>query len=69
MKQHLKLAKYLRGTSDVLRVLAQEVERDGSFSKESEQLMSQIGSNLLFHAKSYTFLKETAPKKVTPPDL
>lgn len=62
MKQHLKLAKYLRGTSNVLRVLAKEVEQDGRFSKESEELMSKIGAELLFHAKSYTFLEETLPQ-------
>jgi hypothetical protein len=55
-KQHLKLAKYLRGCADTLKLLAKEIEKDGSFTKESEELMGKVGSEMLFHAKSYGFL-------------
>lgn len=54
-KKALKLAKYLEGTGESLKLLAREVYRDEEFTKESEELMSDIGANLLFHAKSYTF--------------
>lgn len=56
MKQYAKLAKYLRGTGDALKRLADEIDDDCGFSKESEELMSKIGGELLFHAKSYSYL-------------
>ena len=55
-EQYQKLSEYLRGTAKALELLSGEIDNDKSFSKESEELMSKIGSNLLFHAKSYTFL-------------
>lgn len=62
MKQHKKLARYLKGTAQALKVLGNEIEQDGEFNKESEELMCKIGANLLFHAKSYIFLTSTNPK-------
>lgn len=56
MKQHLKLAKYLKGTAESLDRLGDEIKARGGFDKDDEELLSKIGSNLLFHAKSYTFL-------------
>jgi hypothetical protein len=50
-----KLAKYLKGTAKALTLLAKEIEDAGEFDKESEELMSKIGAELVFHAKSYTF--------------
>ncbi len=61
MEQHKKLAKYLKGTAKALVALAKEIEEDGSFSRESEELMSEIGAQMLFHAKSYTFLDPPSP--------
>ncbi len=55
MKQHHKLAKYLRGTAKALTALANEIEKARGFDKESEELLSKIGANLLFEAKVYTF--------------
>ena len=52
-----KIVKYLKGAGKVLILLAKEIEERG-FDKESEELMSKIGSNLLFNAKSYKFLSE-----------
>ena len=54
-KQHKKLAKYLRGTAEALTQLAKEIEESAEFDKESEELLSKIGANLLFEAKVYTF--------------
>jgi hypothetical protein len=55
MKQYKKLSKYLKGTARALSVLADEIEEDKKFDKESEELLSKIGANLLFEAKVYTF--------------
>lgn len=55
VKQKDKLVKYLKGTAKALEQLAREVKVHG-FDEESEELMSKIGSNLLFHAKTYTYL-------------
>lgn len=55
MKQYQKLAKYLKGTAKALSVLADEINEDKEFTKDSEELLSKIGSNLLFEAKAYTF--------------
>lgn len=52
-----KLVKYLKGTARALHVLADEIEEMGEFDRDSEELMSKIGAELLFHAKSYTFRK------------
>ena len=54
-KEHQKLSKYLRGTAKALSVLANEIDDAGEFEKESEDLMSKIGAELLFHAKTYQF--------------
>lgn len=56
MEKHLKLARYLKGTADALRLLAAEIKERGVFDKDDEDLVSKIGSNLLFHAKTYSFL-------------
>lgn len=56
MKQHLKLAKYLKGTAMVLNRLSEEIVARDGFDKDDEELLSKIGSGLLFHAKTYTFL-------------
>lgn len=50
-----KLVKYLKGMSEVLSVLADEIKEKG-FDKESEELLSKIGAEMLFHAKTFTFL-------------
>ena len=55
MKKHKKLAKYLKGTAKALTQLAKEIEQAGEFDKESEELLSKIGANLLIEAKVYTF--------------
>lgn len=55
MKKERKLTKYLKGTSEALSVLADEIEKDGKLTKEAEELMSRIGADLLFHAKTFTF--------------
>lgn len=51
-----KLVKYLKGTAKCLVVLAKEIEKEKTLSKESEELISKIGSHLLFIAKTYSFL-------------
>ncbi len=56
MKQYQKLAEYLLGTSRALKQLASEILEAEKLDKDSEELLSKIGSDLLFHAKSYTFL-------------
>lgn len=58
MKQHKKLAKYLRGTAEAMKVLADEIEQDGDFTPESKELMSKIGGEMLFHAATYSYLKD-----------
>lgn len=55
MKQYQKLAKYLKGTAKALSVLADEINEDKEFTKDSEELLSKIGSNLLFEAKAYSY--------------
>lgn len=50
-----KLAKYLKGTAKALIQLAKEIEDMGEFNKESEDLLSKIGANLLFEAKAYGY--------------
>ena len=54
-KQTKKLVKYLKGTAEALSVLADEID-NGSFDKENEELMSKIGAELLYNAKTFTFL-------------
>lgn len=58
-KQAVKLVKYLNGVSKVLSMLAKEIGTAGTLDKEHEELMSKIGSEMLFHAKTYTFLTTT----------
>lgn len=57
MKQHKKLAKYIRGTGKALIQLAKEIEEEGKFSKDSKDLLSKVGSNLVFEANVFTFRK------------
>ena len=56
-KQSKKLSKYLRGVAGALKQLANEIDEAGELDKESEELMSKIGADILFNAKTYTFLK------------
>lgn len=56
-KQKAKLVKYLRGTAKAITQLAKEVDEHG-FDKENEELMSKIGSDMLFNAKTYTYLSD-----------
>jgi len=56
-KEYQKLAKYLVGTSKALAELAKEIKQDKDLTKESEELLSKIGANLLFNAKAYNFKK------------
>ena len=49
-----KLAKYLRGTGECLKKLAREIEKEG-FVKSKEELLSEIGSSLLFEAKVFDY--------------
>lgn len=53
-KKGKKLAKYLRGTADSLKLLANEIEKEG-FAKDKEELLSKIGASLLFEAKAFDF--------------
>lgn len=62
MEKYKQLAKYLRGTAEALDALAGEIIEAKGFDKESEELMSKIGSNLLFHAKTYDYLEEKRTK-------
>lgn len=55
MKQYKKLAKYLRGISKTLIILADEIDEAKKFDKDSEELLSKIGAGLLFESKIYTF--------------
>lgn len=55
MEKKQRLIKYLRGTGKALSLLADEIKR-GEFDKESEETMSKIGAELLYNAKTYTFL-------------
>lgn len=50
-----KLSKYLKVTARALIVLADEINKDKKLTKESEELMSKIGSHVLFHAKTYYY--------------
>lgn len=54
-EQYTKLVKYLKGTAEALSVLADEIDKAKMLNKESEDLLSKIGSNLLFEAKAFTF--------------
>ena len=45
-----KLVKYIKGMAQALNLLAKEIEEDGEFGKESKELLSKIGSHLLFEA-------------------
>lgn len=54
-EKHIKLAKYLKGTAKALSRLGDEIIARDNFDKEDEELLSKIGSNLLFEAKAYTF--------------
>jgi hypothetical protein len=40
--------RHLRGLSKVLSKMADEAEADGMFSKEHEELLKKIGSDILF---------------------
>jgi hypothetical protein len=62
MKPHQRMSKYLRGIADVLRILANETDADEAFTAESQELLSNIGANLLFNAKIYDFLN--IPRRV-----
>lgn len=62
MKQHKKLSKYLRGTAKALIALSDEIEHDRTLTKDSDELMSKIGADILFISKTYRFLdKELIP--------
>lgn len=61
MKQYKKITKYLRGTAKALNRLALEIEVSEDFDKESESLMSKIGAEMLYYAKTYVFI--STPKK------
>jgi len=58
MEEHKRMVKYIYGMSAVLRELAREIRADGAFSKEKQELLSKIGCDLLFKAKTYDFLSE-----------
>lgn len=58
MKQYLKLVKYLRGTAKVLDRLGDEIAAQKAFNKDDEELLSKIGANLLYHAKTYAYLSK-----------
>lgn len=51
----LKLAKYLEGVGASLKALAREVRKGGELTRDNEELMSRIGAELLFRAKTYEF--------------
>lgn len=63
MKQYKRLSKYLRGTSLAIKTLADEIDADADLTKESQTLLARIGAEMLFHAKSFTFLKEDTQKQ------
>ncbi|NCD07696.1 MAG: hypothetical protein EOL97_16425 [Spirochaetia bacterium] len=51
-----QLSVYIKKLSKVLIVLADEIKSDKKLTKDSEELLSKIGADLLFTAKSYTFI-------------
>ncbi len=55
IEQYKRVSKYLKGTAKVLNTLAEEIKEDKGFTKESEDLMSKIGADLLFKAKIYKY--------------
>ena len=56
-KKVKNLANYLKGTGKTLELLSAEILAKDKFDKEDEELLSEIGANLLFEAKVYTFKK------------
>lgn len=63
MKQHLELAKFLKGTAKALDRLGDEIKARGGFDAEDEELLSRIGSRLLFEAKVFDFRSISGRRK------
>jgi hypothetical protein len=49
MTKEPRLVKYLKGTSDAMRVLATEIARDG-YTTEHKELLKEMASKTLFFA-------------------
>ena len=51
-----KLNKYIKGTAKALNVLVEEIKEKDCIDNEDLELLSKIGSNLLFNAKTLDYL-------------
>ena len=49
-------AKHIRGLGGVLKVLADEVEKEGCFDTEDLELIVKIGTELLWKGKTLEFM-------------
>jgi hypothetical protein len=52
------LAKYIRDMARVLVVLSEEIKQDKKLTRESKDLLSKIGSDLLYKACAYTYVSK-----------
>ena len=52
-----KEIKDIRDLAEVLKVLADEVEKEGHFNKESQELLKGVGSSILFKGCSIDYLQ------------
>lgn len=59
-----QLSAYIKKLSKVLIVLADEIKSDKKLTKDSEELLSKIGADLLFIAKEFG-IKEIKYKEIT----
>jgi hypothetical protein len=58
MSEYKRLSKYIRGMAKTLEQLAVEIEQDKDLTKESKDLLSKIGSGLLYKSCSFAYIKD-----------
>jgi len=59
----IKEIKHIRGLSKVLKKLADEVEKKGCFDIEDLELLSKVGTTLLWKGKTLDFKLDVKEKK------
>ena len=52
-----KEVKHIRDLAKVLKVLADEIEEQGYFDSESQELLKKIGSQILFKGVTIDYLQ------------
>lgn len=57
-KNYLRIADYLAGTAKAMLALSKEIKQAKQFDNESRELMSEIGSSMLFKAVASRYFDE-----------